>query len=359
MSKNEAAIEKMKAGSASATDFAAGKLPRRKITPDEIREFDAVEVEEFTLADLPPEERERAQEIGAAVNALALKGMLNRMDPKKYPVPSDSSSIEAKAAELAKSFSPSVFERLRPRLEKAVAEPARLSRMLGRLDKVDFQKADLTADFKSLSVKPALKAPRAGEESVLRSGSTYNRLQLVLRHLRCVDETNPEGGDDDMILGGVLIGASGNVKVPKAFVAGHFDDGDLQDFGELYFGQYNINSTNGYPKSFYCIFKLVESDSDDKEVAEQLTATLSFVANVILSAFVGPLVGQTAGAVISSVGGFLSGLIDEDEFPPYGVRLTMSNNNPFGGPVSSYRRTGNIRAHGGEYRIGYRWVLGA
>lgn len=288
-----------------------------------------------------------------------MKGLLHRLDPKKYPVPANSSSVEAKAAKLAKEIPANVFTRLRPRLEKAVGEPAKMSRIFGKLKNVDLQKPDLSADFERLSVKPVLKSPQTKENNVQRSGAQFNRLDLILRKLHCVDETDPEGGDDDMILGGVMIGASGNIKVPKAFVAGNFDSGDVQNFGELFFGQYSLNTTSGYPKSFYCIFKLVESDSDDKEVAEQLTATLSFIANVVLSAFVGPLIGQTAGAVMQAVGEFFSNLIDEDEFPPYGIRLKMNSENQFGGSESGNFRTGDIRAHGGTYRIGFKWSLNA
>ena len=321
--------------------------------------FDSIVGDKISLAALTPKERESAADIAAAAGTLAMKGLLHRLDSKKYPVPANSSSAEAKAAKLAKEIPANVFARLRPLLEKAVREPARMSRSVGKLKKVDFQKPDLSADFKSLSVKPVWKPFQPNEDNTPRGGAKFNRVHLILRKLHCVDETNPEGGDDDMILGAVLIGASGNIKVPKAFVAGHFDTGEIQNFGELFLGQYSLNTTSGYPKSFYCIFKLVESDSDDKEVAEQLTATLSFIANVVLSLFAGPLVGQTAGALMQAVGSFFSGLIDEDEFPPYGIRLKMNGENHFGGSESGNLRTEDIRAHGGAYRIGYKWSLNA
>lgn len=355
-----------KATNNSTAGLEVKRLPIEKASKQEI---EAVEAERFTLADLSPQERERAEDIAAAVSTLAMKGLLHRLDPKKYPVPANSSSVEARAAKLAKEIPAKVFARLRPRLEKAVSEPARMSRIFGKLKKVDLQKADFSADFKRLTVKPVLKTTESSEDDFApasvksniapQSVMSFNRLHLILRKLHCVEETDPKSGDDDMILGGVLIGASGNVKVPKAFVAGHFDSGDIQDFGELFFGQYNINATNGYPKSFYCIFKLVESDSDDKEVAEELTATLSFIANVILSAFFSKAVGEAVGSVMQSVGAFFSGLIDEDEFPPFGIRLKMNSANPFGGSDSANLRTGNIRAHGGTYRIGFKWSLNA
>jgi hypothetical protein len=109
----------------------------------------------------------------------------------------------------------------------------------------------------------------------------------------------------------------------------------------------------------YCIFKLVESDSDDAEVARDLTSTISFLASTILSAVASPLVGATAGAVLQAIGDFVSNLIDEDEFRPYGVRLTLASEDQFGGHDSGRLATGDITGHGGRYRIGYRWLLGA
>ena len=129
--------------------------------------------------------------------------------------------------------------------------------------------------------------------------------------------------------------------------------------GELSLGQYSLKTTAGYPKHLYAIFKLVESDSNDAKVAKQLTDTLSFLASTIIGAMLSPAAGAVVGAVIGAIDNLIANVIDEDELRPYGIRLTLSNQNQFGGPVGPKQRTGTITGHGGKYRIGYRWVLGA
>ncbi|HEX5705957.1 MAG TPA: hypothetical protein VFX96_01580 [Pyrinomonadaceae bacterium] len=336
---------------------------RKRMTAQEAKEFDDSQVEEFNLDSLAPADRKRAKELAAAGSAMIMKGLLNRLDPKAFPVPRDAASPEAKAATLAKQLSPRAFARLAPHIERAAKDPARISRTLGVLRNVDLRKADLTPDFGSLaSILRRGPLQRLDEEvSVAKAakGARFNRMHFVLRGLHCVDETNPEGGNDDMVLGGVLIGASGRVAAFPGVVCGTFNDGEYQSFGELFLGTVSLNSTPGYPKSFYAIFKLVESDSDDREVAQEMTATLSLLARTILSVVATPVVGQVAGAVVSAVGGFISNIMDEDEFPPYGVRVTLNSENQFGGPTSPRLRTGDIRGHGGKYRIGYRVVLNA
>ena len=63
--------------------------------------------------------------------------------------------------------------------------------------------------------------------------------------------------------------------------------------------------------------------------------------------------------IITALGGFFSNIIDEDEFPPYGIHLKMNGENQFGGSESGNLRTADIRAHGGTYRIGFKWSLNA
>ena len=335
--------------------------PRKNMSAQEIKEFEAAEVEDFSIDSLPLSQRRAAREMAAVANAIVLKGLLNRLDPKTYPVPQLATAPEAKAAALARGLNKRVFAKLRPNLERAVRQPARIQRHLGPLQSLDLRQVNLHPSLGTLERHLNTKPLPETEDVVVRSASTYNRLHVVLRALHCLDETNPEGGADEMVLGGLLIGASGNVKAFPAVLCGDFNEGGhvYQNFGEYFLGQLSLNTTNGYPKSFYTIFKLVESDSDDREVAEELTVTLSFLAQVILSAVVTPLVGQSVGAVITAIGSFIENIIDEDEFPPHGIRLTMTNNNHFGGPVSPMLRTDKITGHGGAYRIGYRYILNA
>jgi hypothetical protein len=331
----------------------------KKLNPEAVKKLGEIEGEEFNLSRLSSEDRKKAEEIASVASAFVMKGLLNRIDPEIYPVSTDPNLLEAAVAKSAKEFSTADLTRLRPKLEKALEDKQKLSRLLGSLKNVDFQKAGLSTDLKKLTFKADVESTKTDGKTTLRSGKKYNRLDIVLRALHCVDETNPESGTDDMILGCVLVGASGNTKVVPAFFAGEFNDGDYQNFGSYPLGQYSLNTTSGYPKSFYCIFKLVESDSNDAKVAKSLTNLLSMATTMVVSAVGTAAAGVIAGALVTAIGNFAGIFFDEDDFPPYAVNLHMTTENQFGGSQSGNLRTGNIRGHGGIYRIGYRWVLNA
>jgi hypothetical protein len=162
-----------------------------------------------------------------------------------------------------------------------------------------------------------------------------------------------------MIVGGMLVGASGNVNPASTFVAGKFNDNQFGNYGENLFGMYSLKTTPAFPKTFYCIFALVETDQDDEDAVEDLTGALSLAAITIGAAFggVGATVGVIAAAVFDFIGDLVGAFIDDDVFPPYGVRLVLENINQFGGYDSENKRTENIRGHGGTYRVGYKWHL--
>ncbi|HEX8692898.1 MAG TPA: hypothetical protein VF746_10790 [Longimicrobium sp.] len=343
---------------ARGDDPAVRRITRRKMDAREARELDATPAAGFTLDELPRAEREEGRRLAAAASALMLKGLLHRADPRGFPVAAGAQAPDAVAARLAAELDPAVFARVQPRLERALREPKRLERILGPFAKVDLRRPELDPEVAKLVVRPRRGPGGADAGDAVPRGAKFTRAHLILRALHCVRETSG-GGADEMILGGVLVGASGNVKAINSIVCGEFDTGDYYDAGELFLGQYSLRTTAGYPKSLYAIFKLVESDSDDREVAQQLTATLSLLASTILSALASPAVGGTVAAVMQAIGGFISDVIDEDEFPPYGIRLTLQSENQFGGPVGPKERTNDIVGHGGKYRIGYRWVLNA
>ncbi|GAB1342675.1 hypothetical protein MASR1M101_18020 [Gemmatimonas sp.] len=105
-------------------------------------------------------------------------------------------------------------------------------------------------------------------------------------------------------------------KTPHAsFILGTFGNGDLFSYGDLPIGQYSLKTTEGYPKHMYVLFKLVETDSDGRETARDLTKAIGGLAQGIVSTFAGAMAGATAGMLVSAIGGFFQGIIDEDEFP--------------------------------------------
>lgn len=359
----------------SATRPAVGSLsPRptkRLLTPAEAREFDATPVvEPFTPSMLPAKERAEAVAAASAATALLLKGMLHRVDPGTYAAPTRQDTPEAAAIAVARGIDAKTFTRMAPRLKALAENPTRLKRMLGASGAVDLRKPSLGLKLvRPIAGASGLTQVALGDRdddgavhrsAGARSGAKYSRMDFILRAVHCVDETNPESGDDDIVLGGVLVGAAGHTKVVKGRFIGNFDDGDYVGLGELPFGQVSLRTTPGYPKTMYCILQLVESDQDDADAARALTNALQTIATIAVSAAASPAAGAIAGAIVSALGGLIGLFIDDDHFPPYGVRATLQSENQFGSDGDSGKlRTGNINGHGGSYRIGYRWLLNA
>ena len=327
--------------------------PTKKLTSAQAFESDSVEVPEFRIDALPPAERERAVLIAQGARLLMLKALLNREAPAAFRMTQDPTSFEGRAMRMAGELSPSTLARLG--VKALATDPARIAALLGPAADMD-----LTQPISDDRLQQRFRFPFVDEKTPSKSsaanGPKFSRVFLNLRKLHCVDETNPEGGGDDMVLGGILVGPSGATKAISSFVAGTFDDKTVQDYGSIPLGSASLKVTPGYPKNVYCIFLLVESDSDDKEVAAVVSQVCSFVGTI--AAAVGqPIVAAVAGAAAELIDAF-AGLIDEDEFPPYGIELRLNSENQFGSSGQDKKRhTGNIKGHGGTYRIGFRWEL--
>ncbi len=326
-------------------------------------ELQAPVVEAFGPEQLDARERAQSDRIAREAAALCLKALLHRVDPQRHPVSADPTSLEARAAACAAALPALAVARLAPGLKALSRRPTQLRRLLGEQGPslADLRPAGLDARLDLRPSLPALRtlpAPSRLARATPRSATQLTRCHLLLRAIHCVRETQPAGWDE-IIFGGLRIGASGNVAVMRGFDAGDFRTGHYASYGELFLGQYSLRTTPGYPKSLYAIFQLVESDSNDAAVARALTDALSSLVGLVVSFFATAAAGAAAAAAVSLIGNLVGALIDEDALRPYGIRLTLNSQNQFGGAVGPKQHTGNITGHGGIYRIGYRWVLGA
>ncbi len=334
-----------------------------QITTEQQAEFEGPVVEAFGPEQLNARERSQADAVARQAAALCLKALFHQIDPARYPINPDPTSLEARAAACAASLPALGLARLSISLKSLARRPAQLRRLLGEQGPslAELRPAGLDArlGLRAATARlPALRTPERTPRAVPRSATTYTRCHLLLRAIHCVRETQPAGWDE-IIFGGLCIGASGNVAVIRGFDAGDFRTGTYASYGEMFLGQYSLRSTPGYPKSLYAIFQLIESDSNDAAVARALTNALSMLAGIVVSFFASPAAGAAVSSTINLLGGLIGLLVGDDVMRPYGIRLTMNSQNHFGGPVGPKQHTGNITGHGGAYRIGYRWVLGA
>lgn len=362
-------------------NFYAGAQPleKRKMSAEEIKEWNNTPVAENPLLKISATEKAKAKEEAQAIAAYVLKAMLHRIDPATYPIDDKEGSIEKIALEAIDKFSPATLNKAKTRTLVMWGDPHKKFKLLGKLKDLDFKKKLIAPDIKRINkieLKPALRPVKDGafinnEQPNIQvtgiggpSGSyeninlpAFNKLDLVLRKVHCVDETDPEtGGDDDMVIGGLLVGASGNTNSANSIASCHFDDGDVCNHGSFPFGTYSLNSTPGYPKVFYCILQLIEVDTDEAEAAKALTDVMKLVGTMVSA--VNPAIGALVVAVAQAVEIFTGWLIDDDPFYPFGISLNLNSPNKFGADGRSNNwHTGNISDHGGTYRLGFYWQL--
>jgi hypothetical protein len=170
----------------------------------------------------------------------------------------------------------------------------------------------------------------------------------VLRNVHCVDETNPESGDDDIVVAGILVDGSGHLYPAKTIVSCQFDDGTYCNHGNYVFGTYDLGATASYPKSFWCILQLVEIDSDEAEAV----TIISDIMKMTCESVEGQAFSSDQLISIMTIYGEL--FFDDDIFTPYPIGITLNNANEYGSDKKSDNwHTGNISGHGGTYRVGF------
>ena len=345
---------------------AAHTVTRRRMASDD-PEMSEARTSPDIMETLSPEEREDIEENAPAIRAALMKAVIARAEPGRVVVgANDDDDLEPTAMRAVARLDDSLVEQLMPRIAAVTRDDRRAHRLLGihaarnlreplRVHRIRPRKI---LDRRVVSIaRPAHDAPRSGSAGA--NAPTYTRVIAELRAVHCLRITTPRDNPDEMVLGTVLVGASGKVNAGRSVDLGTFSNGDLFNYGELPLGQFSLRSTDGYPKHMYVLFKLVETDADGRETARDLTKAIGGLAQGIATLYAGALVGQTAGMLVSVIGGFFQGLIDEDEFPIVGKRLTLDHMHDLGGSVGPRERTGDIGGHGGKYRIGYRWLMGA
>jgi hypothetical protein len=293
------------------------------------------------------EKRKEIENSARNSGRMVLKALLNRLDAKAFPLKKEADPFADEVAVMVGHLSSKAFKMLRPRLEKLRANPARpdfvLQTPVKPLPKISVSEENLP--------KNGNMVPRAGN---------FRSVQLLVRALHCVDETDPEGGADDMILGGVLIGASGNMNVVNSRLCGSFDTGERIEYPLhiQHFGNFSLNTTATYPKVFFAVFKLIESDGIDIEEASGLTELLNLLCTIARNSVQKPdnlIAYPLYASQLALMLWYLTFVtFEEEDFPPCLVNIKI---NDLSAAESENLRTNDIRGNGGTYRIGYKWKL--
>jgi hypothetical protein len=184
-----------------------------------------------------------------------------------------------------------------------------------------------------------------------------------------------------MHLGGVTIDETGDVRALGPIHLGDFNNGDVKSYphDQGKFIGFDLTEGRHWPKSYLAIWTLSEIDSHHGQefvdyVRKLYIATRDHVRMSLEQAAadggilqtVGEILGQVAGALLSSLAGeVITKIIDyfaqfthDVIFTPVMSRATLTGpHDRFNGSVSTPLRSRTFRGFDGEYRVTYRWWL--
>lgn len=223
------------------------------------------------------------------------------------------------------------------------------------------------------------------QESGVKTAKENTKLELYLKQVKCMDETNPERfGSDEIAMGAIFLDADGNESKKNEFMVGRrFDDGDEKNYTpSTKLKSFNLSSSH-YPQFYTSFFTLAEKDSGGlssfindlyksiKTYTTKILTTLGTTAGAFIggkiggtvgSAIAGPLgtaIGLIAGAILGAVIAALVDAFKDDIFEPQIATIGIPSSTSLfdNDSLTSPWQYLHFRGHGGHYRIKYMWKL--
>ncbi len=344
------------------------QLPQaHKMTPEEIKNGQKITVAKNVIATLSPAAKAKAADRGHAMTALILKAILHRVDPAKYPVNLQPNSVEMNIQAAVNKLSPAIFDSISAKAKLTMDNPAKKENVLGKFKNLNFQEASLLPNIKKqsgLEFKAVTPDIEIIDQNKFQLANSFTKVDINISNVDCIARTSMADPYDYTVLTGLLIGASGNTNNANSIIGCGMIDGLTCDFNGYRFGTYSMNTTAGFPKTFYCIFVLITSMRDDvADTRDYFDAMMSMISSAAVSPDDG-LDGMVA-AVTNCMNDLIAEWIHEDRpLIPYAVKLQVDNANAamVNNSIIKYIQTGDILEFGnpiryGKYRIKFFWQM--
>ena len=197
----------------TATRFSAWAQEKKKLTPEELKQWNSEPVEENILAKIPAIEKEKANDYARGIVAYTVKAILHRSDPVKYPIDEAEKSPQAMVLASLKKVSPATINKMKAQANLLLSDAVKRSAILGKFKAIDFTKKSIDKDIqKIIPIK-------SSNWQIINNNNDFANFQIVLKGLRCLDATDLLGTDDEMIIGGLKVGCSWNYTAGKSVVS--------------------------------------------------------------------------------------------------------------------------------------------
>ncbi len=318
------------------------------LTPAELQKEESVKSEPDPLSELSTAQKNAAREKAQVLAVYLTKAILHKSDPATYPL-DENNKLEKRSLDAIKGLSQASLAKAYSLVQATMANPQKMRSVYGKFKNTNYKIKQIATQLKKAGMEIVLV-----EEVPKVMIAEDNKMRFMIKGLHCIDQTNPEGGlDDDMIIGGILIGNGGRTHAGNTLVSCKLKDNETCHHGDFYFGGVGLNMGT-FPKSFYCVLVLAEADSDQQESATEIHNAIQSIAAMIDDQ--GIDTNELAAAVKYTIDSFLPVFSSESFFPAEVLRLNMVNGNSLGSDNQSDElRTPNINGHGGGYRLNYFW----
>lgn len=242
-----------------------------------------------------------------------------------------------------------------------------------------FETAKELLSVKANNLGQYLNTQYAAQALQTHTMSDSNGMQVSLRihKIKCVDETDPETGDDEISLAATIVEPNGNTrKIEPILIRDDFDTGEERVYEPAWnFFTYNLwerFDTAPFPRYCGCLFIL--SELDNGGLPEKVEEIYTFLRDAVVAAlgryaggaiisgvFAGPLgivIGIAVGYLLDKLFDLFKEIWEDDMFPPQNIdKYFKDKYSNFDGSFFTPVSTCVIQGFGGIYTIDYSWQM--
>lgn len=313
------------------------------------------------------------------------KAAAHLSNPGQFPMPESEQSVEHLFLRYLKKRPRQVQQRAVNRFQQMLIENQEGKQT--EIQRVDLRSREpIQAQFKRVPLETkidfaSLFAAQAQTKSATTGKTQFSGVRLRLHQVICVDETDPEGGDDTILLGGIAFTTTRSATKLNPFLVGEFDEDDkkvkkfkpprtLAEYNfaddDVYVTKNDLEIPFGWPREYAFVLLLAEKDAggffeDFQEIYSETKAKVveyaeeeikklvgdlteeairRFAATVLASTGAGtaagsvvPVIGNAIGAIVGAVVGLILGFIfdlieswlEDDLLNPQEIFLTVDS----------------------------------
>lgn len=329
----------------------AQTVKQQKITEAQLKELDKAPALTNYSDKISSTQKQQGREHAQLLMTYFYKAVLHRSNKTKY-LADNNNLVEKRMIEVVSGLSSDLYEKANGHVLAALADKTKKDKYLGKYSEVVFAGKPLAEQLRAKG-----RDWKVAEVKTQKLKETLP-VNFLLSGLYCVDETDPENGNDDIIVSGMFLSGGNDVSGGAGIFCGRFDDGDYATVNDHNIGAVQYAWKENYPQTYYAIIVLLEADDsgNETEEANMLDDVLATAASALESSdtpVTVPMMEESAAI-------FASLFFDDDLFKPYAIKIELKAANDiyvndskvvFNGNVTDGWASGFINGFDGRYQV--------